>query len=396
MKRTLLSLLAAATVALPAAFAADHGDAPIPSNDQAMDIGDVYSFLDPNDNTKLVLMMTFRGFIIPGEGVNFGFFDHLARYRFDLETTGDARSDIGINVRFSKRAGTTTPQTATVELPFKRTFTAPTTLPNLSATAAAPVVTTDAQSGVSFFAGEVDDPFFFDIPAFSRFVGSVRAGAPDITVFNRGRDSFAGYNINIIALSIPVSYLRLKPTKTNPTGAVVGVQGLAQRRNITRFAKSELRSSGAFKTIDRMGNPGLNVLVIPFARKNEYNFSTPLDDSKGKFANDIIAVLQSLGANSSSVNTLASIYVTNGDFLRINTTTANTGTGGGDVAGAGFPNGRRLKDDVVDTFLTVVANGTTLGDSTSANDVTLNNTFPFVASPQQPRDTGIVDDNTRN
>ena len=54
----------------------------------------------------------------------------------------------------------------------------------------AQVVTTDAVSGVSFFAGEVDDPFFFDIPAFAGFVTSVLAGAADPTLFDRSRDTF--------------------------------------------------------------------------------------------------------------------------------------------------------------------------------------------------------------
>jgi len=376
---------------ISAAQAADHGDAPIPSNDQAMDVGDVYAFLDPNDNTQLVLAMTFRGFIVPGEAVNFGFFDHLAQYRFDLETSGDANPDIGFNIRFSKRTATTTAQTATISLPFGGKFQAAVTLPTLGASANPFTVTTDPRTNISFFAGEVDDPFFFDIPAFGRFISSIRAGSPDASQLARGRDTFAGYNINAIALKIPVSYLRL--TATNP---VVGVQGLAQRKDATTFSRKELRSSGAFKTIDRMGNPGLNVLVVPFARKNEFNFAKPSDDAKGKFSADVVAVLKSLGTNDANIGTLASIYLAKGDLLRINTTTANSGVGGGDSTGAGFPNGRRLKDDVVDTFLTVVANGTTLGDSVNANDVALNNTFPFFAAPQQPRDTGVTDDNTRN
>jgi hypothetical protein len=374
------------------AIAADHGDAPIPSNDQAMDIGDVHAFLDPNDNTKLVVAMTFRGFIVPSEAVNFGFFDHLAQYTFEFETNGDTKPDATIKVKFGKRTATTTPQVATIILPNGKKISGLTTLPNLSSTAAEPTITTDSGTGISFFAGEVDDPFFFDIPAFGRFTASVRAGSPDTTQLQRGRDSFAGYNIQAIALSIPVSFLNLKPA----ANGIVGVEGLAQRRLTTTFARKELRSAGLFKTIDRMGNPGLNVLVIPFARKNEYNFSTPVQDAKGKFASDIVSTLQGLGANESSINTLASIYVTKGDYLRVNTATANTGNGGGDNTGAGFPNGRRLKDDVVDTFLTVVANGTTLGDSVNANDVTLRNTFPFFAAPQQPRDTGTIDDNTRN
>jgi hypothetical protein len=372
------------------AVAADHGDAPALAVDQGSDIGDVYAFLDPADNTKLVLAMTFHGFIVPGEAVNFGFFDSTANYRFELETTDDAKSDLGIDISFSKRTATSTPQTATIKLPGKDKFSALTTLPNLSSSPATQTVTTST-SGVKFFAGEVDDPFFFDIPAFARFAASVRAGTPDATILNRGRDSFAGYNIMAIVLSIPVANLKLKTGMTT-----IGVEGLTQRHVETKFRGKTISSKGAFYTVDRLGNPGLNVLVNPYGRKDQYNLSKTTDDAKGKFADDIIASLQSLGTDSDHINALAGIYITKGDFLHLNITTANTGNGGGDNSGAGFPNGRRFKDDVVDTFLTVVANGTTLGDSVSANDVPLSNTFPFLAPPQQPRDNGVLDDNTRN
>jgi hypothetical protein len=76
-------------------------------------------------------------------------------------------------------------------------------------------------------------------------------------------------------------------------------------------------------------------------------------------------------------------------------TKANSGPGGGNNAGAGFPNGRRLGDDVIDTILFFVANQNALKDNANANDVPLRDAFPFFAPPQQPRDSG-VDDNTRN
>ena len=380
----------------PVARAADHGDGPLPSNDQAVDIGDLYAFLDPNDNTQMVFGLTFRGFIVPGEAVNFGFFDNLVRYRFHLDVNGTSKPDKFITVTFSKRTSTTTPQTATITLPNGRKFTALTTLPTVGATANTQTVTTDSVSGAKFFAGEVDDPFFFDIPAFGRFVKSAVDGAADTSQFNRARDSFAGYNINAIALSVPVSLLGLTTSTGNPTGNSLGVYASAERRPELKFTRTGVKSLGRFKAIDRMGNPGLNVLVIPFARKTEYNFATPADDENGKFATDVVSVLQVLGANESSINTLAGIYITKGDFLRIDTSVANTGSSGGDNSGAGFPNGRRLKDDVVDTFLTVVANGTTLGDGVNASDIAPQSTFPFFALPQQPFANGNTDDNTRN
>src|SRR5581483_6324077 len=162
---------------------------------------------DPNDNSKLILAMTQRGFIASGENANFGIFDQFLQYQFKLETTGDAKPDQFVNVRFSPVEGSGGPQTATIVLPGKQTFSAPTTRSSTAATAPTQVVTTDPATGVSFFAGLVDDPFFFDIPAFGRFVASVLAKSPDVTQLQRGRDSFAGYNVMGIALSIPLTIL---------------------------------------------------------------------------------------------------------------------------------------------------------------------------------------------
>src|SRR6058998_3615746 len=70
--------------------AADHGDAPLTAHDLGADLNDVYMFLDPNDNSRLIMIMTVHGFIVPGENGNFGIFDPAIRYRFELDTTGDA------------------------------------------------------------------------------------------------------------------------------------------------------------------------------------------------------------------------------------------------------------------------------------------------------------------
>ena len=143
-----------------------------------MDIADVFAFLDPADNTRLVVAATLVGFIVPSENVNQGAFSAEARYRFELETTGDATPDAFIDVTFDQRTSTTTPQTATISLLGKRTFTAPTTVASLAAAPPTFTVTEDPTTGVRFFAGLVDDPFFFDIPGFNRFVASILQGAP--------------------------------------------------------------------------------------------------------------------------------------------------------------------------------------------------------------------------
>ena len=491
--------------------AADHGDAPNASNNASADLNDVFFFLDPNDNNRVVIEMTVRGFIVPSEAVNMGIFDSKLIYRFLVEGTGDAVADANIDVTFTPRTTNTSAQLATVRMTQGATkvfeFTAPATNPSLNATPPAQVVTTDSASGVSFFAGEVDDPFFFDIPAFSRFVAAVRAGTPNpAAAFIRGRDSFAGYNTMSIALSIPKVLLPNANNVIGVAGATIKADPLpSQARNLstrgsvegglkvliggliisgngpkkvlirgigpssgvpgalanptltlynsqaqviasndnwqdtqgpdiaaTTLAPKDPNESailatlqpGAYtavvdgaggskgialvetydldvivaagnQTVDRTAVPAVNVALIPFARKDEYNTATQQDDANGRFAADIVATLKALGTDDTNIGILAEVAVVHGDFLRLNLTTANTGTGGGNNSGAGFPNGRRLGDDVVDTLLFFIANQHPVPDNVYANDVPLKNTFPFFGDAQQPRDAG-VDDNTRN
>jgi hypothetical protein len=144
-----------------------------------------------------------------------------------------------------------------------------------------------------------------------------------------------------------------------------------------------------------MGVPAINVALIPFSRKDEYNNGTTQDDANGRFANSIVGTLQALGTNSTNIGILASVAVARGDFLRLNLATPNSGPGGGNNANAGFPNGRRLGDDVIDTILFFVANQTPLSDNVNANDVPRTDTFPYFGRPHQPRTSG-TDDSTRN
>ena len=383
----LLGIFAGSGLNTTPAHAADHGDAPFIAGDQACDIADVYLFLDPNDNTQVFVGATFRGFIASGENVNFGIFDPNVRFRFLIENTGDAAPDDFIDVTFTRRVTTAAAQNAKVKFLGNQEFTAPATNSSIAPAANDPVVTTN--NGVRFFAGMVDDPFFFDIPAFVRFSASVRAGSPDPSVLNRGRDSFAGYNCMAIAFRMPLSRLK-------GTGDVVGVSFVTQRRTQTRNANGQYTKTGKWRTIDRMGNPAVNVALIPFARKDLHNTGTPQQDAAGRFLPFILETAEVFGLDDTSIGILGQVVVQNGDYLHLDTTIPNTGANGGSNAAAAFPNGRRLTDDVVDTLLTIVNNRQTLGDSVDRSDILPRNQFPFFAAPQQPRNTGVTDDNTRN
>src|SRR6266704_371286 len=387
--------------------AADHAEATGVAGDPGADIADVFAFLDPNDNSKVVLALDVEGFIVPSELLNLSFFSPDVTYRFEIENTGDARPDASIEVTFSPQTSRSAPQTATIRF-FDRDgrhplwqFTAPTTIQTLNGSPNPFVVTTDPKTDVSFFAGLTDDPFYFDIVGFNRFVSSLLAGTPDPTRLQRARDSFAGYNIHMIALRVPAFMLR-----GLTANSVIGVNGVTLRNKVTvrrddgRKDDDEDESKGKLVQVDRMATPAVNTALIPFPRKNEYNSATPEDDAAGRFANDIVATLKALGTNDTNIGILANVAVVKGDYLRLNLNTKNSSAGEGENVTTpgytGFPNGRRPGDDTIDDLLFFIANQTPIGDNVNHNDVPLGSTFPFFAPPNQPLENTIIDDNTRN
>jgi hypothetical protein len=388
-RRAILATALTALFALPGrTIAADHADSPSASQDPGADIADVFAFLDPNDNSKVCLIMTVHGFIPPGEAMSFATFDPNVRFRFGINDAGDVNADKFIDVIFApKRAGAGDPQIATVTLPNGKTFDAASTAVTDAPQPNPPVIT--KKQGVTFFAGETDDPFFFDLPAFTLFIQSVVKGHPDPTIFNRGRDTFAGYNVLAIALEIPAVQLKGKSNK-------IGVFGLTQRKTQRYVDKGGVTTSGSFVQVDRMGNPAVNVALIPFLRKDEFNAASQQEIASGKFTADILSTLTLLGTDAAHKKILNDIVLKTGDALTLDLNIPNAGPGGGDNPAASYPNGRRLKDDTPDIVITVINNGNHFGDNVNANDVPLRDSFPFLAPPQQPRPTGTIDDNTRN
>ena len=137
------------------------------------------------------------------------------------------------------------------------------------------------------------------------------------------------------------------------------------------------------------------------------NRSSTVENTRGRIPAAILATLQALGTNQAGIDPLAELVVTRGDFVRVDTTIPNTGPGGGNNDGAGFPNGRRPGDDVIDTTLSIVTNGNAAASSDNADDDTGNlrrNVFPFLAPPIQPfpptnpagTPESLVDDLTQN
>ncbi|MBI4852195.1 MAG: DUF4331 family protein [Acidobacteria bacterium] len=367
--------------------AADHLDGGKDISTQATpfaDISDFWVFLDPNDNDRLELIMAVNPFIIPSENESRGLFDPAVVYRFNIENTGDAKPDKFLDITFSKQIGRDTPQTATVKLPSGKTFTAPTTIA-LGEPVAPParVNTVNSASGSKFFAGIADDPFFFDVPAEVQFRRGLLVGTRDPNFFSRGRDTFAGFNVMTIVLSIPLSEVK------GSAGNMVGISAstLIPKKAI-RNTDGTVSYKGSLIQVDSAGIPVVNVVLLDFNLKDRYNIIGP---DVSALSQNVIGSLRSIGTDDTSIGLLKALIVDKGDYIRIDLSKPNTGPEGGTNPDAAFPNGRRLVDDVTDIVISLINNRVPLPDGIDANDKKFLNVFPWVPQPNMPLKKGEQD-----
>jgi hypothetical protein len=292
----------------------------------------------------------------------------------------------------------------------------------------------DLGKGVRVFAGTVDDPFFIDLGAafdslnFRMGVGGVLSPAVDADdIHNYAPDAVAGFNVNSIVLEVPTTMLTLdgKLHGAGDKEAVIGTYGSTSRQRLTvRRSPNPLMASGAFQQVQREGNSLINELIIGTGSKDRFSMDDPKND--GQFANYFLDpllahIFASIGIPVPSaprtdllplVQYMAPICPGCGpkdagpiaDLLRLNTGIAPTpvakqkrlGFLAGDVAG--YPNGRRLVDDVVDISARAVAGilldptrfGTRIGDGVQLNTEGYGTTFPYVLPANSGRDSHHV------
>lgn len=311
----------------------------------------------------------------------------------------------------------------------------PRTMPNYTALAAQGVYSLG--NGMRVFAGTVDDPFYIDLgAAFDSLNFRAGAGggvlspaqdADDHT--NTAPDTVSGYNVNTIAIEVPIALLTSTGTRVAATSpaATIGAWGTTARpRTLVRRAPLPAASSGSFAQIQRMGNPLINELIIGTGYKDYWSMSQPKDDSQfAAFDLDplLARVLNAVyGINVPTpprtdllpLVTYAPPIAASGtpagpvaDLLRLNTGVAPTAAASrrrlGLLAGdaAGFPNGRRVSDDVTDIAARAVAGvfnpafnvapNNRIGDGVNTNDLPYQETFPYVAFAQSGRDRRHAD-----
>jgi hypothetical protein len=419
MKKTALAAAALAAVTTTAVGAAvvgsgpnagnasSHREAPLISEDPSADNTDLYAFRSPDRPDSVTIVSNW----IPGEdpaaGPNYYTFSPSARYNIYIDRNGDARPDITYRFRFQRTAGplflgnTVQKYSATKTVGGKtRLLTWANTPPNNIGPRATPdyrqlaaKAVVDAK-GTRVFAGQRDDAFFgdvgaiFDLLAFRKGTGANGGG----------KDFFAGYAVHSIALQIPIAELKAK-------NSTIGVWSSTDRRNVTVAGKVRR----GWTQVSRLGNPLVNEVVVPTPFKDLWNRSAPLQDKQfaGPVVKPVLAKLMNdlykVNAPEDDRDDLVAVFGTGvkglnytgptvADMLRLNYSIPVTPAGKqsrlGVIAGdnGGFPNGRRLDDDVIDIAERVMAgflkgNKVELGDGVNGGDVAPMSVFPYEADP---------------
>ena len=447
------------------ANASSHREAPLISDDPSADNTDVYAFVSPDAANTVTIIANYIPFEDPAGGPNYNRLDPSALYEIHVDNSGDSKEDIVYQFRFKTTVANgntflynTNQVTSPTDpdLNVKQTYTVTRVLkapdgdvisstqlgqnipvppanigPRSNPTYDAYQGVTDLGGGRKVFVGPRDDPFFVDLGSIFDLGGLRPFNAFHILAPNTaepGKDGVLHYNTHSIAIQVPKADL-VKAPNANGT---LGIYASASRQKI-RILRGDgtFDSNGPWVQVSRLGNPLVNEVIIPLGQKDRWNASDPANDSQfvnrylqpelGGLVNFLYPGLPD--APTTNRTDLVAVLLTGipgvnftgptqADLLRLNpaiplaASPNKLGALAGDLQG--FPNGRRLADDVTDIELRAVACGygdvlggpppggggvlglcnlspnNIVGDGvdTNADNAFLPN-FPYVAAPNQ-------------
>ena len=408
-----------------------HREAPEISKDPVADSTDLYAFVSPDKPDTVTLIANYLPLQSPAGGPNFYEFGDDVLYEIHIDNNGDGRADISYQFQFTTTVTNkntflyNTAPILSLDSPAwnrRQTYSVtrveangrssvlghglacppcnigPLSTPNY------PALAQDAVHRIgnrTVFAGQRAEGFYVDLGAIFD-LGILRPFADLHTTFGLpglekmpGVNSTAQVNVHSIALQVPVSELTAHgcgcADPADPR-AVIGIWTSASRHKakVRQDKPGNDHEYGAYTQVSRLGNPLFNEVLVPMARKDEWNALPPSDDKQfaqyvahpelaallpvlypGVFPN--LAALDAAGTARADLLAILLTGIPSGiipgfqnntgdvqaDMLRLNTAikpTANPnnlGLLGGDLAG--FPNGRRVADDVVTIELRAIA-----------------------------------------
>ena len=410
------------------ATASSHREAPAIAGQPQYDNTDLYAWVDPNSPGKVSLIANWIPFEEPGGGPNFYPWATDARYDINIDNDHDAKPDVIYRWKFrdsrtpkpsdsftgngtflynngpvtslkdenllfrqtydlqriTVRKGPDKVRTVLDNAPVAPSHVGDAAMPDYKALRDAAVK--KYQTSRMSFAGQSEDPFFLDLRVFDVLYGGD-------CMSEAGHDSLGGFNTNAVALQVPRRDL------TQGKQTVVGIWSTTSRKN----------SAGSYKQVSRLGQPLVNEVVVPYRVKDTFNSLKPKQDAAALpfvQSSELAATMNAVCGTDAPVKNrddLVQVFLTgipginnpsgNGtpsEMLRLSTRwlagqpMSRLGVLGGDKNG--FPNGRRLSDDVVDIALQVVAGElkgkpNDIGDGVDANDSAFSTSFPYVGLP---------------
>jgi hypothetical protein len=442
----LIFLALLVTAAMAPGRASSHREAPLIALDPAADNTDVYAFVDPNDRGFVTLIANFIPLQRPDGGPNFYLFDPNVVYEIHVDNNGDAVEDITFQWRFTTEVRnpatflTNTGPVTTLDdpdlnvrqfyrllridgprrtgavrelagrLPVPPPNIGPRSTPNYALLAGG--VQQLPPVGMRVFAGQRDEGFYVDLGIFDLL--GVGSGAIE--------DSTAGMNVSTLAIQVPMTQLTrngMMPSGPGDPNAIIGVWSTASRPAVATRTPGAVTYSGDLVQVSRLGNPLVNEAVIDLARKDVFNAIEPTSDAAAldRVLDPEVPKLLNLifGVQSPPPprNDLVTIFLTGipginqpasvrpAEMLRLNLAIppvafndpaySRMGVLGGDAAG--YPNGRRVGDDVLDIVLQAAAGATpltpafnrspnnALGDGVDRNDMPYLPSFPYLGVP---------------
>ncbi|TMQ51614.1 MAG: DUF4331 domain-containing protein [Candidatus Eisenbacteria bacterium] len=445
--RMFAAALLALGIGAATAFASSHSEAPGTSKDRLADDTDLYAWVTSDASNAVTIVGNWVPLIEPNSGPNFASFDDEVMYYINIDNVGDAQDNIryeftfkttranpntflyntgvvtsfddpDLNVRQTwslNRIDHTGEHTLATDRPVAPNYVGPKSMPDYNRLAQSTIATLN--DGTKIFVGPRDDPFFVDLGAVFDLL-TIRKVPGDK---GKGVDGVGGFDVMSIVLQIPKRLLTSDGKEPTATTGVIGIYDSAERfATRTINADGSIGLGGPEVQVSRLGNPLVNEVVIPLKDKDKFNHNKPTGD--GAFLGyvtdpelpKLFNLIYGLPIPTTPRNDLVAVFLTGitglnkpanpnqvpCEMLRLNMTIPpadhpkRLGVLEGDIAG--FPNGRRLTDDVVDIEERAAAGGyvltpdfnhdpaNDLGDGVDANDVPLLPYFPYVAPPHSP------------
>jgi hypothetical protein len=318
--------------------------------DARVDITDNFAFQKPGDPHRTILILC----VNPLAPTHADEFRHDAVYETLVDTNADAKPDIAFRYRFSrKQDGRQFARVTRVELEreledghLKEEEDADLLVEHAPVSFDSEAHITHGRDGVRFYAGFRSDPFFFDLLGFLnglKFTGS---------------DFFIDKNVFGIALDVPNRLLGTNPKIGVWTRTLIPMT--LQPHHLTQ--------------VDQMGRPAINTVFNHGNDKNTFNVTQPADmraalTGNGEtFLQVFTSELEALGGYSAA-QALGIAELLLPDILTFDFSSS-----------AGFLNGRRLQDDVIDISLNLVTNGKITGDGVGPHTDYLSD-FPYLGKP---------------